>query len=445
MTKILLVTVGGSSRPILTAIHTLEPDRVVFLCSTGAKGSESQIVGSGTPCEVYEKGTLVEKLPNIPTQAGLRGFQPERDLVLIQDPDDLTECYQVAAKAIRSLQQKEPNAQILADYTGGTKTMSAGLAIAALDQGILTYLTTSTTRENLRRVEWGEATERAPVALLQVDRNLQQLLPRLLQQYNYPAAIAELNYLLQGVELPSEAKQRIRQLRDCCEGFNAWDRFSHRDAWRFLQNYMNQPQIQPLGFFLKRVISSRAAIDPDFEATDGMKGHGYEVVEDLLLNAERRAAQERYDDAVGRLYRALELLVQIRLLQHYGIQTGDVDLQKVPESLREQYQASGEREGKIQLPLLKSYCLLSDLEADPLGKLYQQQANSIQNALQIRNYSLFAHGFKPITKADYQQFREVVAGFIQAGIAAIAPSKKPSSPIQFPTHLNLSHSQQSNL
>jgi hypothetical protein len=35
-----------------------------------------------------------------------------------------------------------------------------------------------------------------------------------------------------------------------------------------------------------------------------MSGHGYEIVEDLLLNAERRAMQDRYDDAVGRLYRA---------------------------------------------------------------------------------------------------------------------------------------------
>jgi hypothetical protein len=50
-----------------------------------------------------------------------------------------------------------------------------------------------------------------------------------------------------------------------------------------------------------------------------MSGHGYEIVEDLLLNAERRAMQDRYDDAVGRLYRALELLVQIRLLQTYDI------------------------------------------------------------------------------------------------------------------------------
>ena len=37
------------------------------------------------------------------------------------------------------------------------------------------------------------------------------------------------------------------------------------------------------------------------------------MVEDLLLNAERRAIQGRYEDAIGRIYRAIELIAQIRL------------------------------------------------------------------------------------------------------------------------------------
>ncbi len=34
---------------------------------------------------------------------------------------------------------------------------------------------------------------------------------------------------------------------------------------------------------------------------------------DLLRNAERRAARGRYDDAAARLYRALEMLAQMRM------------------------------------------------------------------------------------------------------------------------------------
>jgi len=63
MPKVLIVTVGGSHQPIVTAISSLQPDRVIFLCSTGNRGSESQVIGKETPCEV-RKGTESEQLSN---------------------------------------------------------------------------------------------------------------------------------------------------------------------------------------------------------------------------------------------------------------------------------------------------------------------------------------------------------------------------------------------
>jgi predicted peroxiredoxin len=216
---ILLVTVGGSHQPIATAIKSLEPDRVIFVCSTGVRGSEIQIVGEGTPCEVRRGSEVVEKLPNIPTQVRLgERFQADRDLVLLQNPDDLSECYGRIADKIRSIRQETANATLFADYTGGTKTMSLALGLAAIDYGVQLFLTTAATRENLIRVERGESTERAPISFLTVERTLTQTLPTLLQQYNYPAAIAELQNLLQSLELPPEQKRRIRELRDCCSG-----------------------------------------------------------------------------------------------------------------------------------------------------------------------------------------------------------------------------------
>ena len=161
MPKILIVTVGGSFQPIVTAIRTLSPDRVVFLCSDGDKGSKFQVIGEGNPCEVRRGAEVVERLPNIPTQVGLGDrFQPERDVVLIQNPDDLSECYRLTTELVRTLQQSS-DYEIVADYTGGTKTMSAALVLAAVDCDIPLYITTGTTRENLVRFERGESTRRA--------------------------------------------------------------------------------------------------------------------------------------------------------------------------------------------------------------------------------------------------------------------------------------------
>lgn len=434
MPKILLVTVGGSPQPILTAIKTLKPDRVIFICSDGVQGSKAQIIGKGTPCEI-RKGEEVKKLPNIPIHLSLSNFQSDTDLALIQNPDDLSECYCLVSNTIRTLQQDFPDCQILADYTGGTKTMSAALAMVGIDCDINLHVTTSTTRENLLKVERGEATERTSTIAIAAERKIEQFLPLLLQQYNYAAAIAELNNLLQ-LGLPSEAKQRIRILRDCCIGFDAWDRFAHADAWDALQFYMKSQEIQSCGLFLKRVMNSRTAIDEEFKAPVGIKGHGYEVVQDLLLNAARRAIQERYDDAVGRLYRAIELLAQIRLWQAHEIKTGDVVLQKIPESLRAEPLLHSERD-KIQLALTQSYLLLSKLPDEPLGRAYQQQAAKIQDVLQIRNYSILAHGFQPITEAEYLKFSSIVVSFIEKSIAMLVSEKQQFQPVQFPQYLNL--------
>lgn len=159
MPKILLVTVGGSFQPIITAIRSLQPDRIIFIASNGEKGSKSQVIGEGTPCEVRRGAEVIERLPNIPTQVGLGDrFQKDRDLILIQNPDDLSECYPKIRNFIRDL-LADPTHEIMADYTGGTKTLSAALVMAAVDCGITLYITMAA-RDNLVKVERGEITQK---------------------------------------------------------------------------------------------------------------------------------------------------------------------------------------------------------------------------------------------------------------------------------------------
>ncbi|MHC0066205.1 hypothetical protein ACWATR_25395 [Nostoc sp. UIC 10890] len=73
--------------------------------------------------------------------------------------------------------------------------------------------------------------------------------------------------------------------------------------------------------------------------------------------------------------------------------------------------------------MISSYELLSKLPDDHIGKLYQESANKIMNALEVRNNSLFAHGFQAIISSDYQKVREVFVNFIEAAITAVIPPK----------------------
>jgi CRISPR-associated protein (TIGR02710 family) len=435
MSTILFVTVGGTHQPIVTAIDTIKPDRVIFICSDGAKGSKSQITGTGTPCEIRKGEEVISRSPNIPTQTNLGDrFQIERDLIVLESSDDITECYQKIVVKIKELQQSDPAAVLQADYTGGTKSMSVGLAMVATDYNVKLFLTTGN-RQDLTRVQRGEMTMPTSVAPVLIQRTLDRFLPMVLQQYNYPAAIAELTQIVSSMNIPIDLRYKIQSVCDICKGLDAWDRFEHLEAFGFLESYMKSKEIQSLVLFLKRVIRSRGSIDLAFQdhAHAGTTGHGYEIVQDLLLNADRRAAQGRYDDAVGRLYRALELLAQLRLLKEYDLETGNLDINKLPAELQPRYEKS-DNNGKIQIALKDSYQLLLGLK-DPIGQSYDRQGSQILQALTMRNNSLFAHGFQPVSKQNYQSIKDRLDGFITEAIVLVIQANPKTSPIQFPLSL----------
>jgi CRISPR-associated protein (TIGR02710 family) len=430
MSTILFVTVGGSHQPILTSIKSLNPDRVIFICSAGDQGSKSQVIGDCTPCEVRKGTEIVDRLPNIPTQANLGSkFQQATDLVVLDDLDNLADCYQKIVAKIQEIQRTSPSSKIKADYTGGTKTMTASLAIAALHYKVELHLTTGA-RVDLIRVEEGEMTDRVQVTPLLVQQAIDHYLPVFLKQYNYSGAITQLTQLPSIGEIASGQKRTIQVLKDICQGFEAWDRFDHAAAMTSLKNYRQYPEIESGLVFLQKVIDSRKEITENRQPNLSTERHGYEIVQDLLLNADRRATQNRYDDAVGRLYRALELLAQVRLWQQYQIRTGNLDISKLPESIKNNYQNHG------KLGLFESYQLLAQINSDPIGKLYQQYEQDIEQVLRKRNNSLFAHGFRPITANDYTGIHQAIKDFIHQCLEEVSPGLPLISPPQLLTNLS---------
>ncbi|HIE31816.1 MAG TPA: TIGR02710 family CRISPR-associated protein, partial [Methanosarcinales archaeon] len=193
---------------------------------------------------------------------------------------------------------------------------------------------------------------------------------------------------------------------------------------------------------LEAIIWSRKTIDTDFNEksiemiSKKPKGHGYELVEDLLLNSERRASQGRYDDAVGRLYRALELLVQIRLKLQYGIKTDDVDVKKIPQEYREEYEPKNDmKDRKNKIGLKESYELLAKLnDDDPLAKIYLSRKSELIGLLEVRNLSIFAHGFRPITKEEYNIFNTFFENFFDDFFTGMN-AKRYAERCQFPHRL----------
>ena len=139
------------------------------------------------------------------------------------------------------------------------------------------------------------------------------------------------------------------------------------------------------------------------------------LIYDLISNSIRRAELEnKYDDAVARLYRVIEKMAQVRLKSIYKIDTGNVILDQlaISSSAKEKYlKYKDSKDNKVKLPLFASYSLLSEL-GDSLGRAFFKVYDmKLKPLLDTRNHSILAHGDKKIEKDTYEKMLEVVIEF----------------------------------
>jgi CRISPR-associated protein (TIGR02710 family) len=118
---------------------------------------------------------------------------------------------------------------------------------------------------------------------------------------------------------------------------------------------------------------------------------------DLLANAKRRKDEGRIDDAVARLYRAIEAVAQVAFKDRHGFESSEkVPLDRVPEPLRTEW-ASRAKDGIVALGLQDAYALLASLN-DALGEKFRSAAlNGTKSPLVARNRSILAHGFDRVS------------------------------------------------
>jgi len=454
MSLALIITTGGSCEPLVKSIRISNPDYTIFICSADKVspirevGSHSMVDGPGKPCEIRggtSKGGV--SMESIVVQTGLGAEYEAYEKVLTSDVDSLDQCYRVATEAILKAKEKKPGCKICADFTGGTKTMSAALAMAAIDQGNIELYIISGPRKDLVKVASGTESQRLvewmPIKWMRQRRTLEELF----KVHDYSSCIELIEELCKQSPRNFDTRKTLEGYLSICRGFQAWEEFRHEEAIEFLNSY-GRVLSQELAF-LNGIISSYRKYEIQVKAAQG-NGEGCAVgvnpnlvlIYDILRNAERRLQKRQYDDAVGRIYRALELLAQTCLLyMHPPIFTSNVAIDKLPNELRTKYQEIYEEQGGVkkglQLPLFKAYELLNDLN-HPLGKVFMEQEERMMGLLEIRNNSIFAHGLKPIEPKKAKDFYEFVCGLITRTECALKLSAKFDKTPQFPVKAPLS-------
>ena len=389
-TPILLCTVGGAHQPILRAIESTSPRYVCFFCTdrdpgTGRPGSIVQVTGKGNVIKA-SFGDAGPTLPNIPAQARLDAEHFEARTI---PADDLDGAFFAMRDAAAELAERFPGARFIADYTGGTKTMTAALVCAALERDDVELQLIAGARPNLSRVEDGtEQAMTASVARLRLDRAMAPYLDAW-RRFAYHEAAEGLDGIRIAAGNPDRAWLGLA--RSLSRALARWDDFDHGGALELIDTYASRvaprfPQMLPTLRLLAK-------------ANENDKRHEPARLFDLWLNAERRAKQGRSDDAVARWYRLVEWTAQWQLRTVLGADTADFPQDLLPPDA----DTTPGRDGKIRIGLWQAWQVVEHRLPGPAQVFIAGHGRELRDLLDLRNSSILAHGYRPVGAADWRR------------------------------------------
>lgn len=389
---LLICTVGGSPEPIVAALKQWRPVRVRFVHTPGTKGKVAEIVP-----KAREEGVDLD--------AG------RYDLLELPDEQDFASCIEQLrglTDEVRAWAARGDGCQVVVDITGGTKCMTAAMAIQASHWPCLfSYVGgKERTKDGVGIVVSGsEIVRHAQNPWDALGHQAVDDFVVLFDQHAYLAAANVAAATMRRVSRP-DRRRELSSLEQLAKAIDAWDRFDHTTSKNLIEsvNKSANDLRSALGATRgDRVLAGAAQLATHLGQLVQAQPPSRHHVLDLLANATRRKAEGRFDDAVARLYRALEAIAQVALKEGHGVEsTEKVPLEKVPESLRRTWAARA-NEGVVALGLQDDYALLAAL-GDDIGKMFQDAGLSgTKSPLVARNRSILAHGFERVSDSDFDK------------------------------------------
>ena len=399
MSQTLIISVGGSIDPIIASISEHQPSLVVFFASQ----ETIELIGM-VRTRLRELNIIIKK----------------DEKVMVDDSEDLEDCYESALQcAEKALKEGRSAADVVVDFTGGTKAMTAALALATVGKGFAFSYVGGSERSKEGRGVVTTGSERIvrrrdPFVLYAVHER--RRLAQYFNRYQFQAAQAVARDL-QARPIFEPDRVAFEFIGDVAGGYDAWDRFLFDKAQERLSLAYNKwtPAISAnpslrYAMLHPAVEAHVSRLGLILNKTRGLQQVHPVLVQELLANAARRAEEGKYDDAIVRVYRALELGGQIAIQRTLGCGTDRVPTHRLPDTLREEYQRKYEHRDNpmfVQIPLEATYRLLEALD-QPEGRLFAAQAEKIKKVQFARNDSWLAHGLKPCRDETYSSLNSLV-------------------------------------
>lgn len=383
----LIVTVGISADPerdvveaLAEEIRRVDPAELILIASTEGEANARRIT----------------KL------AGREG----QTIVLLDSAHDLEETFLTVNRAVEQIRARGiPPERTAINFTSGTKMMSSGAVLSAVFKRCmeLRYVAGSKDEHGDRR--FIQSHPAAVFALQDIRRSR-----NLARELRFKSAL-ELLKTVDDSMLDAEDCQVHCNLIRVADAYDRWNQF-HPE--HFLEIYA-QIEFGP-GLLRCFQLGPEALEDVTALASQMVARRiGKLPVVELYNNGIRRLVAGEVDDALLRLYRAMEMYAQWILLRDYEIETTDVATRKIPPRDRVGFEAlRSVEDGIVRIGLRKAYDLLIILETTA-GEHYKN-SELLREFLARRSDSVLAHGMMPVNGGEPEKLFSAVADLFKVEI-----------------------------
>jgi len=300
---------------------------------------------------------------------------------------------------------------LIADFTRGTKAMSAALVLAAIRHGlpVLRYLSGGQRDQRGMVVAGTEIVTEVKTLNVTANRVLDDA--RMLMKNGSFAASSQLIICSGYLDWPDEVRKGGESLDRLARFFSAWDRLDYTSAATITRtegfptcgNEVRWSNFVPTRAVLERI----DALAQPLPESNAAKAHPLRLLLiDLFANGERRLMAHQYEDALLRAYRVLELIGQVRLFDRgydsAALPADDETIQQFQDYLRKKKSevlSSSGKDGSLQAPREKVARLLKFM-GDGLGQQLIDVAHGGAIKASARNYSVLIHGYDAVAGSD---------------------------------------------
>ncbi len=421
----LILTIGLATEPSIKRINILKPDLVYFIHSKKSKENALFIIEE-TNIENY----LFKEL---------------------SDHESVDDSFIKSRECIKEL--KELNYTVIGDFTVGTKPMVAGLVMACVEEKV-EYKYLGESSEDSRENDMG------PVKSGQ-EKNKDQENPyenyainefksgkEFFDKYQFIAARENFAQAESKLKYP-DLKKRSNLFIKIVDLYESWDKFNDeikiendnekiklniflKEILETIKNDENLLKYfeEEIPHFYNQMKRNKIFLDKKISPTKDIYNNIPYYLPDLLNNAKRRMKEGKYDDAVARLYRALELIAQLRLHKYKFMDRKSLNNKsfyvmrssvKKRASRKEEAELHSRNLGKwrtkkelMNLDLSSSYLLLKIIsysrndDFSESTKSLVKNFDRIRSNFEIRNRSILAHGLRPLNDNDANRLYKLI-------------------------------------